>query len=31
MLINAETDAALNLQENTFFYLKIEFMAAMYL
>ena len=31
MLINAETNAALNLQEKTFFYPKIQSMAAMYL
>ena len=31
MLINAETNAALNLQEETVFYPKIQSMAAMYL
>ena len=31
MLINAETNAALNLQEETIFYPKIQSMAAMYL
>ena len=31
MLINAEINAALNLQEETIFYPKIQSMAAMYL
>ena len=31
MLINAETNAALNLQDETVFYPKIQSMAAMYL
>ena len=31
MLINAETNAALNLQAETIFYPKIQSMAAMYL
>ena len=31
MLINAKTNAALNLQEETVFYPKIQSMAAMYL
>ena len=31
MLINAETNAALNLQEETIFYPEIQAMAAMYL
>ena len=31
MLINAETNAALNMQEETIIYPKIQSMAAMYL
>ena len=31
MLINARINAALNLQEETVFYPKIKYMAAMYL
>ena len=31
MLTNAETNAALNLPEETLFYYKIQSMAAMYL
>ena len=31
ILINAETNAALNLQEETIFYPKIQSMAAMHL
>ena len=31
MLINAKTNAALNLQEETVFYPKIQSMTAMYL